>query len=233
MTTTLTSDEREERLKQIRERQAAMRGMSANYQEALSPLIDDMDYVLSLIDSQAATGEIRCQHCDNPIERIGSAWIHVQTRLVSCRKGKSQEHGGIYRAEPATATEWFSDWPAENGFYWLRGWRHYGDLPIKVDGDTFWMMFNLASNHRTDLDDSEDVQFLGPVTPYSAVSAATQMRLLCMETVKDLCGEWLGQVSKEWDERPDLSFDAAERVAAADKIITALESVTFDTEKKK
>lgn len=71
---------------------------------------------------------------------------------------------------------WFNEWPTVNGFYWLRGWRHYGDLPINVEGETFWMMFNITRSHRTDLDDSEDVQFLGPIAPYSAISAATAMR---------------------------------------------------------
>lgn len=79
---------------------------------------------------------------------------------------------------------WFSEWPTVNGFYWLRGWRHYGDLPISIDGDTFWMMFSLARHHREDLNDSEEVQFLGPVTPYSTVTAALAMRSLCVEKVK-------------------------------------------------
>lgn len=63
-----------------------------------------------------------------------------------------------------TENGWTNEWPEVNGFYWLRGWRHYADLPIKVDGDEFWMMFNLAASHRMDLGDSEDVEFLGPFT---------------------------------------------------------------------
>ena len=41
-----------------------------------------------------------CAHCGNAIRRIGSAWLHVNNKLLTCRPGKSNEHGGIYRAEP-------------------------------------------------------------------------------------------------------------------------------------
>ncbi len=52
-----------------------------------------------------STDIVNCAHCGNTIEPIGSAWIHVATHLVSCRRGKSTEHSGIYRAEPATALD--------------------------------------------------------------------------------------------------------------------------------
>lgn len=63
------------------------------------------------------------------------------------------------------STQWSTDWPQVSGFYWLRGWRHYIDLPIKVEGDTFWMMFNQSRSHKSELNDSSTVQFQGPITP--------------------------------------------------------------------
>lgn len=62
--------------------------------------------------------------------------------------------------------QWLNEWPTVDGFYWLRGWRYYTDLPIKVEGDTFWMMFNASRNHKKDLDDSPNVQFQGPIIPF-------------------------------------------------------------------
>lgn len=65
------------------------------------------------------------------------------------------------------------------------------------------------------------------------IRAATSMRSLCIEKVKSMRNEWLSKVTEEWDERPDLSFDAAERVAAADKIVEALESLTLQEQEAK
>lgn len=129
-TTNLTSDEREQQLKQIRERQAVMRKMSLAYQDALRPLIDDMDYVLSLLDNQ--------------------------TQGVST------------------------------------------DMAV-------------LSGYESGLAD-----------------AATRMRDKCVEKVKLLAESWARSVEDQWDERPDLSFDAAERLKAAGEIVGALESLTLD-----
>lgn len=65
------------------------------------------------------------------------------------------------------ARTWSYDWPDVNGFYWLRGWRHYKDLPIKIEGDTFWAMFGTARYDKADLSDSRP-QFQGPITPIEA-----------------------------------------------------------------
>lgn len=122
------------------------------------------------------------------------------------------------------AFEWFNDWPTINGFYWLRGWRHYGDLPINVDGNSFWMMFNIAKNHRTDLDDSEDVQFLGPITPYSAITAATRMQQACVGKVRERKETW---------EKASENFLAKAFATEDQLIITALESLTVDQIERK
>lgn len=66
----------------------------------------------------------------------------------------------------------------------------------------------------------------------SAQNAATAMRGLCVEKVKELADSWAKSAEDQWDERPDLAFDAAERLKAAGDIITALESLTLDTVKQ-
>lgn len=97
----IPNPDRDERVAKIRERAAltnhSLRALinSGNVEELERRIIA----ALSLLDSQA---DETCLHCEKPIRRIGSAWLHVENKLVSCRRGKSQEHNGIYRAEPAT-----------------------------------------------------------------------------------------------------------------------------------
>ena len=62
--------------------------------------------------------------------------------------------------------------------------------------------------------------------------AATSMRSACVEKVKALAESWAKSVNDQWDDRPDLSFDAAERLKAAGEIITALESVSIQEQEK-
>ena len=60
---------------------------------------------------------------------------------------------------------------------------------------------------------------------------ADQMRSLCVEKVKLLAESWAKSVDEQWDDRPDLSFDAAERLKAAGEIIKELESVSIQEQK--
>lgn len=152
--------ETQERLGQIRERLAAHRAELAKYW-----------------NQEWAKGN--ALHYNDAPDDIDFLLSLIDSRAPVDSQGAGDE-----------SPHWFNQWPATNGFYWIRGWRHYGDLPINVDGEWFWMMFNLAKNHRTDLDDSEDVQFLGPITPHTAIAAATAMRTACVATLRQIAADY-------------------------------------------
>lgn len=72
MTTTLTSDEREQRLKQIRKRWP--KGTK-----------DDVDFLLSLIDSRAADGDIsHCALCEDPSLSTATVRLLLPLGCVIC-----------------------------------------------------------------------------------------------------------------------------------------------------
>jgi hypothetical protein len=48
----------------------------------------------------------------------------------------------------------------------------------------------------------------------------------CVDESKKVIAGWRSDVDESWDERPDLSFEAADKIAGAKEIIRALESLT-------
>ena len=65
-----------------------------------------------------------------------------------------------------------------------------------------------------------------------SIDAAANMRSACIEKVKELAESWARSVNDQWDDRPDLSFDAAEGLKAAGIVIDALQSVTIQEQEK-
>lgn len=57
---------------------------------------------------------------------------------------------------------------------------------------------------------------------------ATRMREACVEEAKKIVAGWRSDLDESWDERPDLSFEAADKIAGANEIIAALQSLTLD-----
>lgn len=164
---------------------------------------------------------------DNPIPKfLATAYNDIDFLLSLV---KSQEATGTARGATAIARDLVCNWRDE--------WR----IPTPEPGPQLDSQSDLIARVAALVDDMQIIAATASdENPRSALSklhklqheAAISMRSACVEKVKAMRSKWLSKVSEEWDDRPDLSFDAAERVAAADKIINALESLSIEKPKE-
>lgn len=59
----------------------------------------------------------------------------------------------------------------------------------------------------------------------SLPSQAEEMKQACIEALVNVVKGWRSDLDESWDERPDLSFEAADKIAGVNEILTALQSV--------
>lgn len=130
-----------------------------------------------------------------------------------------------------TETGWTKEFPHVEGFYWAR--RTQTNAPgltvIQVwQYEDEWFAYRFAN--QNDIETKDFVrslyEYLGPISPASAIDATIRMRSACIEKVKEMKRDWL--IHFKQTNKPEY-FALAE---GADEIISKLESVTIQEQEK-